>query len=98
MRRFNPKIFSGVAGGAKETGSALLDIDFNGYFFTGSYKTGKFIYERSSLKNGSLSGIRWKRDPLYIAEDVADVENAAIENADGAFYNNGQSCWLSTFM
>lgn len=32
------------------------------------------------------------KDPLYIAEDIADVVSTAIGTADGAFYNNGQSC------
>lgn len=78
--------------GAKETGSALLDINFDGYFFTGSYKTGKFIYERVALKMVPCQLELGGKDPLYIAEDVADVANAAIGTADGAFYNNGQSC------
>ena len=29
---------------------------------------------------------------MYVADDVADVAGAAAGNADGAFYNNGQSC------
>jgi acyl-CoA reductase-like NAD-dependent aldehyde dehydrogenase len=32
------------------------------------------------------------KDPLYIAEDVADIKEVAAATADGAFYNNGQSC------
>ena len=29
---------------AREVGAALLDMNFDGYFFTGYYATGKFIY------------------------------------------------------
>jgi acyl-CoA reductase-like NAD-dependent aldehyde dehydrogenase len=31
------------------------------------------------------------KDPVYVTDDV-DVEAAAVGLADGAFYNNGQSC------
>jgi acyl-CoA reductase-like NAD-dependent aldehyde dehydrogenase len=32
------------------------------------------------------------KDPLYVADDIADVKAVAAGTADGAFYNNGQSC------
>ena len=32
------------------------------------------------------------KDPVYVADDVVDVKGAAAGIADGAFYNNGQSC------
>jgi len=81
-----------IAIGAKETGAALLEMDFNGYFFTGSYKTGKIIYEKVAAKMVPCQLELGGKDPLYIAEDVADVAAAAVGTADGAFYNNGQSC------
>ncbi len=81
-----------IAIGAKETGAALLEMDFNGYFFTGSYQTGKYIYEKVAPKMVPCQLELGGKDPLYIAEDVTDVAAAAIGTADGAFYNNGQSC------
>lgn len=39
-----------VAIGAKAVGESLLDLPFDGYFFTGSYKTGKYIYEKVAPK------------------------------------------------
>ncbi|RDC57596.1 aldehyde dehydrogenase family protein [Pedobacter chinensis] len=81
-----------IAIGARETGSALLDINFDGYFFTGSYKTGKYIYEKVAAKMVPCQLELGGKDPLYIAEDVADIDATAIATADGAFYNNGQSC------
>jgi acyl-CoA reductase-like NAD-dependent aldehyde dehydrogenase len=81
-----------IAIGTKETGAALLEMDFNGYFFTGSYKTGKLIYEKVAAKMVPCQLELGGKDPLYIAEDVANVAAAAIGTADGAFYNNGQSC------
>ncbi len=33
------------------------------------------------------------KDPLYVADDVADIKSVAVpEQPTGAFYNNGQSC------
>jgi acyl-CoA reductase-like NAD-dependent aldehyde dehydrogenase len=32
------------------------------------------------------------KDPLYVADDIADIKLVAAGTADGAFYNNGQSC------
>ncbi|MBT2560344.1 aldehyde dehydrogenase family protein [Pedobacter sp. ISL-68] len=81
-----------IAIGAKETGAALLEMGFDGYFFTGSYKTGKFIYEKVAAKMVPCQLELGGKDPLYIAEDVNDVASAAVGTADGAFYNNGQSC------
>ena len=32
------------------------------------------------------------KDPLYVASDISDIKQVAASTADGAFYNNGQSC------
>jgi acyl-CoA reductase-like NAD-dependent aldehyde dehydrogenase len=32
------------------------------------------------------------KDPLYVADDVENIKAVAQGTADGAFYNNGQSC------
>jgi len=81
-----------VAVGAREAGEALLDLPLDGYFFTGSYKTGKYIYERVAPKMVPCQCELGGKDPLYVADDVADVKSVAAGTADGAFYNNGQSC------
>jgi acyl-CoA reductase-like NAD-dependent aldehyde dehydrogenase len=78
--------------GAKHTGEKLLDLPFDGYFFTGSYKTGKHIYERVAAKMVPCQCELGGKDPLYVADDVADIKSVAAATADGAFYNNGQSC------
>ena len=67
--------------------SLLMDI-----FFTGSYKTGKYIYERIAPKMVPCQCELGGKDPLYIADDVNDISKVAAGTADGAFYNNGQSC------
>jgi acyl-CoA reductase-like NAD-dependent aldehyde dehydrogenase len=81
-----------IAIGAKETGMDLLDMNFDGYFFTGSYKTGKYIYEKVAKKMVPCQLELGGKDPLYVADDVKDIVSVAAGTADGAFYNNGQSC------
>jgi acyl-CoA reductase-like NAD-dependent aldehyde dehydrogenase len=81
-----------VAVGAKKTGEFLLELPFDGYFFTGSYKTGKYIYEKCASKMVPCQLEMGGKDPLYVANDVVDVKQVAEATADGVFYNNGQSC------
>jgi acyl-CoA reductase-like NAD-dependent aldehyde dehydrogenase len=81
-----------LAVGAREVGELLLDLPFDGYFFTGSYKTGKYIYEKCASKMVPCQLEMGGKDPLYVANDVVDVKQVAEATADGAFYNNGQSC------
>ena len=81
-----------VALGGKEVGELLLRIPFDGYFFTGSYKTGKYIYEKTALKMVPCQLEMGGKDPLYVSDDVGDLKQVASATADGAFYNNGQSC------
>ncbi|MDP4129261.1 MAG: aldehyde dehydrogenase family protein [Bacteroidota bacterium] len=81
-----------VAAGAKEVGQLLLDLPFDGYFFTGSYKTGKYIYEKVAPKMVPCQCELGGKDPVYITDDISDIKSVAAATADGAFYNNGQSC------
>jgi acyl-CoA reductase-like NAD-dependent aldehyde dehydrogenase len=81
-----------VAIGAGEVGRALLDMPFDGYYFTGSYLTGQKIYEHVAKKMVPCILELGGKDPVYVADDVVDVASVAAGIADGAFYNNGQSC------
>jgi len=81
-----------LAVGAKHVGELLLDLPFDGYFFTGSYKTGKYIYEKCASKMVPCQLEMGGKDPLYVANDITNVKQVAEATADGAFYNNGQSC------
>ncbi|MCX6228820.1 MAG: aldehyde dehydrogenase family protein [Bacteroidia bacterium] len=87
-----PKDAFTIAIGAREVGELLLEADLDGYFFTGSYATGKSIYEKVSKKMKPCGLELGGKDPLYVADDVADVNTVAVNTADGVFYNNGQSC------
>nr|MBI1229756.1 aldehyde dehydrogenase family protein [Cytophagales bacterium] len=78
--------------GAGEVGQYLLEADLDGYFFTGSYATGVYIATQVAAKLVPVQLELGGKDPLYVMDDVADVKQAAINAAEGAFYNNGQSC------
>src|SRR6187431_1288660 len=81
-----------VAIGAGSIGELLLELPLDGYFFTGSYKTGKYIYEKLAPKMIPVQCEMGGKDPLYVADDIEDIKKVAAATADGAFYNNGQSC------
>lgn len=84
-------VFKCVVGGAK-AGAELLALDLDGYFFTGSYNTGKLIAQTVAPKLVPVQLELGGKDPLYVMDDIKDVKQAAINAAEGAFYNNGQSC------
>ncbi|MBE9111391.1 aldehyde dehydrogenase family protein [Nodosilinea sp. LEGE 07298] len=73
------------------TGAALLDQPIDGVFFTGSYATGQKIAVASAPKLIRTQLELGGKDPAYVCADAA-VAVAAAGLADGAFYNNGQSC------
>lgn len=81
-----------IAIGAGETGELMLSLPFDGYFFTGSFKTGKHIYGKVAAKMVPCQCELGGKDPLYVAGDIGDVKAVAAGTADGAFYNSGQSC------
>ncbi len=81
-----------IAIGKGNTGIQLLDLKFDGYFFTGSYNTGKYIYEKVAPKMVPCQLELGGKDPLYVTDELTDIKATAIATADGAFYNNGQSC------
>lgn len=77
--------------GGKEAGEALLDLPLDGYFFTGSYQTGRYIADRVASKLVPVGLELGGKDPMYVCEDV-EVKHAAAAGVEGAFYNTGQSC------
>jgi len=78
--------------GDYHAGEALLDLPLDGYFFTGSYKTGKHIAEKVAHKLVPVGLELGGKDPLYVTDEVADIAKVAGAVAEGCFYNNGQSC------
>lgn len=84
-------IFTTVIGDYK-AGEVLLDLPLDGYFFTGSYKTGKYIAEKVAHKLVPVGLELGGKDPLYVTDEVGDLKQVAAAVAEGCFYNNGQSC------
>lgn len=82
--------FRAVVGGAK-TGRAILELPLDGYFFTGSYATGRSIASALAGRLVPLTLELGGKDPLYVTEDV-DVPRAAANAVEGSFSNCGQSC------
>jgi acyl-CoA reductase-like NAD-dependent aldehyde dehydrogenase len=82
---FIPVIGSGL------TGAALLAQPLDGVFFTGSYATGMKIAAAAAQQLMKVQLELGGKDPAYVCSDV-DVATVAPALADGAFYNNGQSC------
>jgi len=85
-----PAVFTLVAGDG-QAGAELLGHGLDGVFFTGSYGTGRRIAESVASTLTRVQLELGGKDPVYVADDV-DVAVAAEGLADGAFYNNGQSC------
>lgn len=81
-----------LAVGSGQVGEYLTDMPFDGHFFTGSYKTGRTIYEKVAHRMVPCHCELGGKDPLYVADDIGDIKSVAAATADGAFYNNGQSC------
>ncbi|MGZ8552812.1 MAG: aldehyde dehydrogenase family protein, partial [Chitinophagaceae bacterium] len=81
-----------IAIGKGDVGELLLQLPLNGYFFTGSYRTGKYIAERVASKLVPCQLELGGKDPLYVMDDVADIDNVAAAALEGVVYNNGQSC------
>jgi acyl-CoA reductase-like NAD-dependent aldehyde dehydrogenase len=81
-----------IAIGKATAGEQLLQLPLDGYFFTGSYNTGKYISERVASKLVPCQFELGGKDPLYVMDDVKDIESVAANVLEGVVYNNGQSC------
>ncbi|HEX4852149.1 MAG TPA: aldehyde dehydrogenase family protein, partial [Puia sp.] len=81
-----------VAIGKGSIGEYLLDLPMDAYFFTGSYKTGKFIAEKVAGKLVPVQLELGGKDPLYVMDDLEDIDKTAGDVLEGVVYNNGQSC------
>lgn len=81
-----------VAAGRGAAGEWLLQLPLNGYFFTGSYRTGRLIAEKVAAKLVPCQLELGGKDPLYVMDDVEDIDKVAAAVLEGVVYNNGQSC------
>jgi acyl-CoA reductase-like NAD-dependent aldehyde dehydrogenase len=87
-----PEDVFAVVVGKGDAGEWLLQLPLNGYFFTGSYRTGRLIAEKVAAKLVPFQLELGGKDPLYVMDDIVDVERVAAAALEGVVYNNGQSC------
>jgi len=82
--------FKSIVGG-KKLGKGLVDLSFDGLFFTGSKETGQNIFKAFSSKIVPVTMELGGKDAVYVCDDSADqgVVDALVS---GCFYNGGQSC------
>ena len=78
--------------GKGAAGERLLQLPLDGYFFTGSYRTGRSIAEKVASKLVPCQLELGGKDPLYVMDDVVDIDDVAAAALEGVVYNNGQSC------
>jgi acyl-CoA reductase-like NAD-dependent aldehyde dehydrogenase len=83
-------VFQAIPGDG-QTGAALLEEPIDAVCFTGSYATGTKVAAAAASRLVKVQLELGGKDPAYVCED-ADAATAAAALADGAFYNNGQSC------
>ncbi|HUR60145.1 MAG TPA: aldehyde dehydrogenase family protein [Opitutaceae bacterium] len=86
-----PKAIFATLIGTGEVGAALLRQPIDGVFFTGSFATGRRIARAVAGRMLKVQLELGGKDPVYVCDD-ANIAAAAASTADGAFYNNGQSC------
>ncbi|MCO4794050.1 MAG: aldehyde dehydrogenase family protein, partial [Bacteriovoracaceae bacterium] len=85
------EVFAPVYGDGS-VGALLCNLPLDGYFFTGSYPTGKKIAEAVAGQLVPVGLELGGKDPLYVTEKIPSIEDAAESVAEGVLYNNGQSC------
>lgn len=75
----------------EQTARVIKDNQVNFVSFTGSVGGGEAV---EAAAQGQFMGVALElggKDPAYVRED-ADIQHAAEQIADGAFFNSGQSC------
>ncbi|MBO6793569.1 MAG: aldehyde dehydrogenase [Balneolaceae bacterium] len=87
---FDPSVVYTVLGGVEES-SALLDLNFNYIFFTGSTRVGKIIMQTAAKKLTPVTLELGGKSPC-IVEESADLEVSAKRIVWGKFVNAGQTC------
>src|SRR5205085_3948935 len=54
--------------------------------------TGKYIAEKVAAKLVPVGLELGGKDPLYVMDDISDIDKVAGAALEGVVYNNGQSC------
>ncbi len=86
-------VFQVVHLGHDTTAALLREPAIRLVSFTGSVRGGRNI-QQAVAQSGQFAGTALElggKDPAYVRAD-ADISDAAVNLADGAFFNSGQSC------
>jgi len=89
-KEFDEQILKVILGGVEES-SALVKMDFDYIFFTGSTRVGKIIMKDAAEKLTPLTLELGGKSPC-IVDKSANLETSAKRIAWGKFVNAGQTC------
>ncbi len=95
-RVFIPEIFHVVVGGIKES-QALLNLNFDKIFFTGSIPIGKKIYEAAAKHLTPVTLELGGKSPAFVLSD-ANLKMTAKRIVWGKFLNAGQTCVATDYI
>lgn len=87
---FDPSFLRVVEGGP-EVSIALIDLDFDKIFFTGSVQVGKLVMASAARHLTPITLELGGKSPA-IVDETANLEQAARKIAWGKFNNSGQTC------
>ena len=86
-----PSDVAAVCEGGAETSAALLDLDFDYFFFTGSTRVGKIVMQKAASRLIPVTLELGGKTPC-IVDETADIGISAKRIAWGKFVNAGQTC------
>ncbi len=89
-KEFDEQFLKVILGGVEES-SALVKMDFDYIFFTGSTRVGKIIMKHAAEKLTPLTLELGGKSPCII-DNTANLETSAKRIAWGKFVNAGQTC------
>ncbi len=95
-RIFIPEIFHVVIGGIKEA-QALLNLNFDKIFFTGSVPVGKKIYQAAAKHLTPVTLELGGKSPTFVLPD-AKIKMTAKRIVWGKFLNAGQTCVATDYI
>lgn len=93
---FDREFISVVEGGV-EVNQALLDLQFDKIFFTGSSRVGKIVMEKAAKNLIPVTLELGGKSPAVVHKD-ADIKTSAKRIAWGKFMNVGQTCIAPDFV
>ena len=95
-QNFSEEYVKVITGGV-EASTALLDLDFDYIFFTGSTRVGKIIMQKAAERLIPVTLELGGKSPC-IVDETANLEISAKRIAWGKFVNAGQTCVAADYL